>query len=79
MVPERAASVLGAKQSATLQDRHDLINEIIEGAGKPGRHEVKSVSRSRREPFLQAVGNELWCPAQQPMTHCRRGEVAELP
>jgi hypothetical protein len=48
MVPERAASVLGAKQSATLQDRHDLINEIIEGAGKPGRHEVESVSLRHR-------------------------------
>ena len=79
MVSERAAGVVRAKQSALLQDRHDLIDEIIEGAGKPGRHQIEPVRRPRDEPFLKAVGHELRCPAQQPMSHGGRGEVTQLP
>ena len=64
MVSERVASVVRAKQSAVLQDRHDLIDEIVEGSGKPGRHQIEPVRRPRDEPFLKAVGHELWCSAQ---------------
>ena len=54
-------------------------DEIIESAGKPGRHQIEPVRRARDEPFLKAVGHELWCPAQQPMSHGGGGEVTELP
>jgi hypothetical protein len=48
--------VLRAKQSALLQNWHNVLDEIVEGTGELGR-QVEPVGRARNEPFLQAVGN----------------------
>ena len=78
MVTERAPCVLHAEQATPLQDRYDLIDKIIESAGKPGRHQVEPVGRAGRKPFLQAIGDEFWRAAQQSMPHGSSGEVAEF-
>ena len=78
MITERAPCVLHAEQATPLQDRYDLIDKIIESAGKPGRHQVESVGRAGRKPFLQAIGNEFRRSAQQSMPHGGSGEVAQL-
>jgi hypothetical protein len=78
VVTKRASRVLRAEQPTPLQDRHNLVNKIIESSGKPGGHQVEPVGRACRKPFLQAIGDEFWRSAQQSMSHGSSGEVAEF-
>ena len=78
MVTKGTARVLHAEQPTPLQDWHDLLNKIVEGSGEPGWHKVEPVGRACHKPLLQAIGNELWCTAQESMPHSSSGKVAEF-
>jgi hypothetical protein len=67
-----------SKQPALLQDRNDLIDEIIECAGKPRRHDIESIGRTGDKPLLESCRDLFRRTAQQAVSHGAGGNIAQL-
>ena len=55
-----------------------LINEIIECARKPRRHDIESVGRTHDKPLLESCRDLFRCTAEQAVSHGAGGNIAQL-
>src|SRR5580700_3449371 len=50
VIAERGAGVLGAEQAAPLEERHDVVHELVQASGKVVKEQVESVRPALAEP-----------------------------
>ena len=55
MSAQRGGRVLGAEQTAFLQDRHHLVNKNFQAGRQDRGHDVEAVSRAGMEPLLDGI------------------------
>ena len=75
MVTQRVALIIFAEQPTLFEDRHDPVDEVVEPAIQPWRHDIEAIGRTLTEPGLYPVrhlfrrsGNHLVAaPAGKPV------------
>jgi hypothetical protein len=72
--PESGCLVLAAVETTLLEDRHDVVHELLEPVGQGVAHEVEPVSGTRGEPLLEGVGDLLGRTGDLPVADLTLGD-----
>lgn len=67
MVAQRRPLVLRPEQAPLDQDRHDLVDELLDRPRQVGRHDGEAVGGAAPEPGLEVVGDLLRRADHQPV------------
>src|SRR5882757_1531245 len=78
MIAQRLALVLLPEQSALHEDRHDLVDESLEGPRRIGAHDRKAVAGTALEPGFEIVGDLRGRSHEDAMARADGGVVAQL-
>src|ERR1700694_191758 len=57
---QRPALILSAEDSALLQFRHHLVDEVVEALRPIGEHDIKPTAPKTGEPSLHLIGDSFW-------------------
>src|ERR1700744_4134411 len=78
MLAQRAAFIVGAKNAALLQERHDAIGKILQAARQNVGHQVKAIGGASVEPMLDVIGDLLGSPDDHAMPTATRKRTDQL-
>lgn len=67
MLAQGTSGVLGAEQPPVLEDRHNVVDEVLQAARQMRRHHIETVGGSLREPLFELVGDLLRGPGEDPV------------